>query len=223
MRKLPEPFNNKVMVLFNEAIERQETCKENFKVNLQIDHSLGLAITRTRNLLAEKCKEGYLVRSSKISVAKNPRICCKQYLDKIPGQYGCTLERKQTRRKPRRKNYRFKKYKQPYKKKFFRKNKYFKRYNKAPRKGKKRTKEDKKKFCPQKKKNCRCWLCNETRHYANECPSKIGHEDRVKMLETFEKQGFYPVEDPSDTESLYYLTTDSESESDYSSTSTEDG
>ncbi|KAL2504914.1 CCHC-type domain-containing protein [Abeliophyllum distichum] len=166
MRKLPEPYNNEVMMIFNEAIEKQENSKENFKVNLQIDHSFGLAITITRNLLAEKCKEAHLIKTSKVVVARNPRICCNQYLDRIPGQYGCLPEKKQHKRKqmkkPKRKNYRFKKYKQPYKKKFFKKKKYFKKYNKAPKDRKKKsTKDDKKKFYPQKKKNCRCWLCNE--------------------------------------------------------------
>ncbi|KAL2513062.1 Uncharacterized protein Adt_18662 [Abeliophyllum distichum] len=213
MSKLPEPYNNEVMLIFNEAIEKQKSSKENFKVNLQIDHSLGLAITITRNLLAEKCKEAHLIKTSKVVVARNPRICCNQYLDRISGLYGCLPEKKQNKRrqiqKPRRKNYKIMKYKQPYKKKFFRKKKYFKRYNKTPRKGRKDSKkEDKKKFCPQKKKNCRCWLCNKIGHYVNECPAKIGQEDRIKMLKTFEKQGFYPVEDPSDMESLYYLTTD---------------
>ncbi|KAL2460949.1 orf y [Abeliophyllum distichum] len=93
--------------------------------------------------------------------------------------------------------------------------KYFKKYSKPtgrPKKGDK-TKDTVKKFCPQNKKNCRCWLCNESGHYANECPARLGNEDRVRLLTTFEKEGFYPVEDPDDTENLYYITTDSESDS----------
>ncbi|KAL2455489.1 Uncharacterized protein Adt_47254 [Abeliophyllum distichum] len=228
MRKLPYPYSDEVITLFNNAISWQEDSKDNLKVNLQIDGSLGLAITSARNLLAEKCKEAQLIKTSKVIVAKNPRLCCNNYLDRIPGQYGCMPEkkyRKTRKQKPRTKKYKFKKYKQPYKKKFFKRKKYFKKYNKPPsgktKKGDK-AKETVKKFCPQNKKNCRCWLCNESGHYANECPARLGNEDRVRLLTEIERKGFYPVEDPSDTESLYYMITASESESTDSSESSED-
>ncbi|KAL2504725.1 coat protein [Abeliophyllum distichum] len=210
IRKLPKPFNYDVLELFDKAVKLQETSGDP-RINAQTDASLGLAISITRDLLADKCKESYLVKSSKIAVAKNPRLCCDRYMDRIPGQYGSYPKKKQVR-KYKKKSYRFKKYKEPYKKKYFRRKKFFKKSTNDRRKDKK-GKTDKKKFCPQNKKNSRCWLCNETGHYTNECPARIGNEDRVKLLNTFEKQGFYPVEDSSDTESLYYLETSSESES----------
>ncbi|XP_022859666.1 uncharacterized protein LOC111380365 [Olea europaea var. sylvestris] len=49
--------------------------------------------------------------------------------------------------------------------------------------------------------------------------ARQGNEEIIKLLTTFQKQGFYPVEDPSDTESLYYLTTESEFENLESETS----
>ncbi|KAL2497869.1 CCHC-type domain-containing protein [Abeliophyllum distichum] len=163
MRKLPEPFNNEVMIIFNEAIEKQEASKENYKVNLQIDHSLGLAIIITRNLLAEKCKEGYLVRSSKVAVAKNPRICCSQYLDRIPGQYGCFSEKKrQTRRNQEERITDSKGTNNHTRRNSSRKRSTSKDTTKLLAKERKELKKTKKKFCPQKKKNCRCWLCNES-------------------------------------------------------------
>ncbi|KAL2527235.1 CCHC-type domain-containing protein [Abeliophyllum distichum] len=122
MRKLPYPYNDEVIHLFNIAIGWQENSKDNFKTNLQIEGSLGLAITTTRNLLADKCKEAQLIKTSKTVVARYTRICCSNYLDRIPGQYGCQPEqrkaRKTRRQKSRKKKYKFKKYKQPYKKKF---------------------------------------------------------------------------------------------------------
>ncbi|KAL2506789.1 CCHC-type domain-containing protein [Abeliophyllum distichum] len=227
MRKLPYPYSDEVINLFNNAISWQEGSKDNLKVNLQIEGSLGLAITSARNLLAEKCKEAQLLKTSKVIVAKNSRLCCNNYLDRIPSQYGCMPEkkyRKTKRQKPRTKKYKFKKYKQPYKKKFFKRKKYFKKYSKSTSKIKKgdKAKDSVKKFCPQNKKNCRCWLCNESGHYANECPARLGNEDRVRLLTAFERKGFYLVEDPSDTESLYYITTDSGSDSEDSSYSSDD-
>ncbi|KAL2505810.1 hypothetical protein Adt_21431 [Abeliophyllum distichum] len=114
MRKLPYPYSDEVIALFNNAISWQEDSKDNLKVNLQTEGSLGLTITSARNLLAEKCKEAQLLKTSKVIVAKNPRLCCNNYLDRIPSQYGCMPEkkyRKIRRQKLRTKKYKFKRYK----------------------------------------------------------------------------------------------------------------
>ncbi|KAL2493318.1 Uncharacterized protein Adt_28946 [Abeliophyllum distichum] len=210
IRKLPNPFNHEVLDLFNAAIDKQRRTLDP-KLGASPKTSLGLVISLTRDLLAEKCKENILVRDSTRAIGKNPRICFDRYKSQIPSQYGCFPEKKRQPRKYKKKNYRFRKYKKPYKKKFFRKRKFFKKKPENSKGKTDKSKMDKKKFCPKNKKNCRCWLCNETGHYANECPARIQNEDRVKTLETFDRYGFYPVEDPSDTESLYYLETSSES------------
>ncbi|KAL2471239.1 CCHC-type domain-containing protein [Abeliophyllum distichum] len=115
MRKLPYPYSDEAINLFNNAISWQENSKDNFKTNLQIEGSLGLAITSARNLLAEKCKEAHLIKTSKAVVAKNPRICCNNYLDRLPGQYGCQPEKGKNirvrRQKPKTKKYKFKRHK----------------------------------------------------------------------------------------------------------------
>nr|WNH14478.1 coat protein [Physostegia virginiana caulimovirus 2] len=51
-------------------------------------------------------------------------------------------------------------------------------------------------FCPAGKKKCRCWICTEEGHYANECPNRNKHSEKVKILEERLDKGFYPVEDP---------------------------
>ncbi|KAL2534205.1 CCHC-type domain-containing protein [Abeliophyllum distichum] len=88
IRKLPEPFNYDVLELFDKAVKLQENSGDR-RINNQSDASLGLAISITRDLLAHKCKESYLVKSSRRAVAKNPRLCCDNYMDRIPGKYGC--------------------------------------------------------------------------------------------------------------------------------------
>ncbi|KAL2505152.1 Uncharacterized protein Adt_20773 [Abeliophyllum distichum] len=210
IRKLPNPFNHEVLDLFNEAVRKQRNSLKP-TICTAPETSLGLVISLTRDLLADKCKENILVRDSTRAIGKNPRLCCDKYKNQIPSQYGCFPEKKRQQRKYKRKSYRFKKYKKPYKKKLFRKKKFFKKKPENSKGKTDKSKTDKKKSCPKNKKNCRCWLYNKTGHYANECPARIQNEDRIKILETFDKHGFYPVEDPSDTESLYYLETSSDS------------
>ncbi|KAL2472032.1 coat protein [Abeliophyllum distichum] len=168
IRKLPEPFNHDVTDMFNSVVKLQGTSGDP-RINAQTDASLGLAISLARDL-ADKCKESYLVKSSKRAVAKNPIICYDKYLDSILGQYGCYPKRKQTKR-CKKKSYKFKKYKKPYKKKYFKRKKFFKKSTKD--KNDTKEKSDTKKFCPQNKKNCRCWLCNKTCYYANECQARL--------------------------------------------------
>ncbi|KAL2486490.1 Uncharacterized protein Adt_31246 [Abeliophyllum distichum] len=211
IKKLPAPFNHDVLNIFYEAIRKQIQVNDP-RICAAPDTSLGLAINLTRDILAKKCKENIMVRDSTRAVGKNPKLCCDKYKDQIPSQYGCfPTQKKRQPRKYKKKTYRFRKYKKPYKKKFFRKKKFFKKKPEDSKGKTDKSKKDKKKFCPKNKKNCRCWLCNETEHYANECPARIQNEDRVKLLQTFDRYGFHPVEDPSDTESLYYLETNSDS------------
>ena len=56
------------------------------------------------------------------------------------------------------------------------------------------------------KKNCRCWICNEEGHYANECPNRKKHDEKARMLETVYSLGFLPIEEPyEDIQEVYIL------------------
>ena len=46
--------------------------------------------------------------------------------------------------------------------------------------------ESKSDTCPTKKKDCRCWYCNEDGHYANECPKKKSSPGK-KLLRLIEE------------------------------------
>ena len=92
------------------------------------------------------------------------------------------------------------------KKKYFpqkKKKKYYKKKFKSAWKKKKKRfspgkyfkKPSKNKSCPQGKKKCRCWICNEEGHYANECPNRTKYKDKVKLLITAKKDGYEPIED----------------------------
>ncbi|KAL2527157.1 CCHC-type domain-containing protein [Abeliophyllum distichum] len=83
IRKLPERFNHDVLEMFDQAIKKHNKSTDP-RINVMVDTSLGLAITLTRDLLADKCKESHLVKSSRSTIAKNPRICCDKYKSRIP-------------------------------------------------------------------------------------------------------------------------------------------
>ena len=79
---------------------------------------------------------------------------------------------------------------------------------------------DNKKYFPQGKKNCKCCLCHEIGHYANECPNKKSYKKEVKYLNQINSIGLVPIEslNSSDNESsyCYEILSSSESESEYS-------
>ena len=49
--------------------------------------------------------------------------------------------------------------------------------------------------CPQGKKKCRCWICNEEGHYANECPNRKKYPDKIKVLQTANNRGYEALEE----------------------------
>ena len=124
----------------------------------------------------------------------------------------------------------YKKYHKYENKKFRYKNKYFRPRRKKwykREKGKNYYKEKEKKtmnnekYCPQGKKNCKCWLCHEIGHYANECPNKKSYKKEVKYLNQISAIGLVPIEslNSSGNESsyCYEILSSSESENGYSS------
>ncbi|KAL2497507.1 CCHC-type domain-containing protein [Abeliophyllum distichum] len=93
IRKLPAPFNHEVLDLLNIVVNKQRKTFDP-KIGTAPESSLGLVISLTRDLLADKCKENILVRDSTREIGKNPRLCCNKYKNQIPSQYGCFPEKK---------------------------------------------------------------------------------------------------------------------------------
>ena len=95
----------------------------------------------------------------------NDKICCDTRDFRIPGKYGCNIKSYKQKYKFRKQNF------QKYKKRFNRENykkRYFRWKNYKP--------SEKRNYCPSGKKKCRCWICNEEGHYANECPRRLQHK-----------------------------------------------
>lgn len=116
--------------------------------------------------------------------------CCNQFIEKDL-QFGCKPKKVKS-----------------YKKKKFIKKKFFKKKKKPFKPGKFFKKKDEKsskaKFCPKKKKNCRCWICSEEGHYANECPNRNDYSHKVKILQEAELQGYVPIEENFEGKILLY-------------------
>ncbi|CAH1430260.1 unnamed protein product [Lactuca virosa] len=92
---------------------------------------------------------------------------------------------------------------------------------------KKPSKESPKKTtsCPQGKKKCRCWICNEEGHYANECPNRKKYPDKVKVLQTANNGGYEALEEEYEGIQhvfTFHVETDSSSNSDENKSTTDD-
>nr|WUF06575.1 coat protein [Angelica bushy stunt virus] len=147
--------------------------------------------------------------------------CCDKIQKQEYTTYGCAPSKEKKHKKYRKKSrekkssrYRFRK-----KKKSFKPGKYLRSKKDYPK--------DKSKHCPKKKKNCRCWICNIEGHYANECPNKKEHDNKVKMLEQVLQLEYIPVEDYYDgLDQVYVLektgTSSSEPEDSESESSSEE-
>jgi hypothetical protein len=203
-----------------------------------------LSLAVAKNLVKEKlekiCTDRMLAKKT-----KKINLCYSEFLG-LETMYGCEtipklrkwkkkLKKKYRFSKPRRKQYyksskRFRKYySQPkYRKRFFKKHKprNTKALNDEPQSV--QTK-DKAKYCPQKKKDCKCWICQEVGHYSYECPNTKNNKAQARVLEEImELEHLAPIEDMlsdiNSDEELYLLESDTEgdfelSEDDYSTTS----
>ena len=124
--------------------------------------------------------------------------CCEKIVEQ-PFEYGCRKTRKSSKKASYKKY--TKKYRFVRKKKTFRPGKYVKK-----KFSNNKSSNEKAKFCPKGKKNCRCWICNEEGHYANECPNRKKHDEKARMLETVYSLGFFPIEEPyEDIQEVYIL------------------
>ncbi|AAP78923.1 putative capsid protein [Cestrum yellow leaf curling virus] len=193
LQKLPAPFGRKMMEGF-----RKETAEN------KIANTLGGAIDIVRRTIDEEC----IQRSYRRTIGGAVKICCKGNPE-IPQRYGCydiTKRKKTSKKKWKKRSYKPDLWKK--KKRFFKRRDFSKKKKENP---------GKKKFCPTGKKSCKCWICHEEGHYANECPKKTKekHKDKVKLLMEAEEEGFEPLEsEASDIEEIFEIVEeDSESSS----------
>nr|XP_043638313.1 uncharacterized protein LOC122609329 [Erigeron canadensis] len=144
-------------------------------------HSLGFATKIVKKEIAIICD----LANTQKQLKRFNKNCCTNLTDIPPLSYGCNIVKD---------------------KKYF-KNKYKKKYDKPTNnrrfwKPKKKTftpgkyfSKEKPKVCPQGKKDCRCWICSEEGHYANECPNRQNFPNKVKLILEAEKDGYFPSED----------------------------
>lgn len=120
------------------------------------------------------------------------KSCCPKLVDDLTLDYGCKV-------KPKRKVFKYekkrsskhKRFQKRYVKKSFKPSKFARKPSRNP---------SKEKFCPKGKKNCRCWICSEEGHYANECPNKENNKKQFKMFQEVLSQGLVPIEEPYEHE-----------------------
>ncbi|AAM53127.1 ORFIV [Mirabilis mosaic virus] len=146
-------------------------------------YSLAFATRIVKTEIAKICEA-----RSKAKQLKRFSQCCKKLSinDSENNQFGCNKPSYSSKRKKYEKSRR-KVWKKTKRK--FAPSKYFKR------KSSKKDKNPRKNFCPQGKKKCRCWICSEEGHYANECPNRSKNPERVKILIKGYQQDYEPVED----------------------------
>lgn len=178
-------FLMKIPVIGEQCIERwkKEATNELTKT------SLAFAIKIAREEITKICEDRFKQRKLK-NISKN---CCNivadfQNLDIGKKSYSKNNKRYKSKKK-------FKKYRTSWKKKKkkFSPGKYFTKPSK-----------NKDKNCPQGKKKCRCWICSEEGHYANECPNRQKYPDKLKILKTALLDGFHPLEDEFEEEDYIF-------------------
>ncbi|MFS7959733.1 putative transcription factor interactor and regulator CCHC(Zn) family [Helianthus anomalus] len=61
------------------------------------------------------------------------------------------------------------------------------------------------KVYPQGKKKCRCWICSEEGHYANECPNRQKFPEKLKSILEAEIKGYFPSKNIFDGYTQIYI------------------
>ena len=164
-----------------------ESCTERWKKEVTGDvqqTSLAYATNIAKEEIVRICQDRYKQQKLK-TISKE---CCSILSDLKNFDIGKkTYTKKKYKNKTKKKHKSFWKKK---KKRRFSPGKYFKKSPKEPPK--------KNTSCPQGKKKCRCWICNEEGHYANECPNRKKYPDIVKALQIANDRGYEALEEEYD-------------------------
>lgn len=174
--------------------------------------SFAVAKRIAKEEIAKICENRYEQKQLK----QLTKTCCS----KLTGEENFDIGRSSSKRISK-KHYK-KKYKKKYKKYTFHKKK--KRFSKGKyfQKSKDLNKKSKDKSCPQGKKKCRCWICNEEGHYANECPNRRKYPEKVHILQCADQEGLIPLEEEYiDIQNVYLFISEDESDTSNSEVSSE--
>ena len=158
-----------------------ESCSERWKREITGDvqqTSLAYATKIAKEEINKICQDRYKQRKLK-NISKECCSLLSNFKDLNIGKK--TSMKKKYKEKTRKKHKSLWKKK---KKRFF-PGKYF---QKTP-------KESNNTSCPQGKKKCRCWICNEEGHYANECPNRKKYPEKIKVLQTAKNRGYEALEE----------------------------
>lgn len=149
-----------------------------------------MSLAFAQRIVKDEIKKICDLSKTQKKLKKFNKSCCPSLIETQRLEYGCstTYKKKKSYLKSR-----FKKEKK--KKRFFKKDKKPFKPSRYARKPFKPSRDNKEKFCPKGKKNCRCWICSEQGHYANECPNKKDNPNQVFLLEEILSKGLVPIED----------------------------
>ncbi|KAG2669421.1 hypothetical protein I3760_14G033400 [Carya illinoinensis] len=160
-----------------------ELEKEFQKRSVVIPNTLGGRIKFLKDWIAKECSKSSMIKQAKNT--KGTALCCKKGDLRTPSQYGCRTTRSK-----------------PYKKK--------QNFSRKPKK--RRYKFQKRPYKSYGKKDCKCWLCHQEGHFANECPNKksFQQDDKrrkdLKILDLAYKMHLYPISSEVESdEELYFL------------------
>jgi len=184
-----EAYLMKIPIVGDKAKERWNKEKTGLTM-----HSLGFATRIVKEEIAAYCD----FSNKQKQLKKFNKRCCERLIESEQILFGCSPNQTKTRFKDE--------YKKKYKKRFYKKEwrKKKKRFTPGKYFSKEKSKE-KQKVCPQGKKKCRCWICSEEGHYANECPNRQKFHDKVKLIQEAAIEGFYPIEDFYEEEQKVFL------------------
>ncbi|XP_035845941.1 uncharacterized protein LOC118479229 [Helianthus annuus] len=169
-----EAYLMKIPIVGEKAKERWNKEKNQFKM-----HSLGFATRIVKEEIASYCD----LSNKQKQLKRFNKDCCKKLAELPQLSFGCEPTKD--------KGYFKKKYKNKYKTKT--KKRFWKSKKRKFSPGKYFSKE-KPKVCPQGKKKCRCWICSEEGHYANECPNRQKFPEKIKFILEAEIEGYFPSE-----------------------------
>ncbi|ALD49089.1 ORF4 [Atractylodes mild mottle virus] len=186
--KFIELYFAKIPIVGSKSLERYKSEK-----TVVLETSIAYADRITREEISKVCEFSKQQKRLK----KFNKNCCAGLVEDQNLEFGCSISKSNRKKKSFSKKKKKKYYKKSYSKKRVR-SKF------QPRKFFRKKPPGKEKFCPKGKKSCRCWICSEQGHYANECPNRQAHQKQVNLFQEAIQRGLYPIEDPYEGEHHVY-------------------
>nr|WOA03488.1 coat protein [Atractylodes mild mottle virus] len=206
--KFIELFFHKIPYVGSKCLERYRSEK-----TIVLETSLAYADRLVREEISKICE---LTKQQK-RLKKFNKNCCPGLVDDHSLEFGCSISKTYKKKK----GFSKRKKKKSYYKKSYSKKRVRSKFQ--PRKFFRKKTPGKEKFCPKGKKSCRCWICSEQGHYANECPNRQAHQKQVNLFQEAISMGYHPIEDPYEGEHHVYEFIEIEEPPDTESETSSDG